>query len=81
VKYLIGLTLVLVAGCTPSASEKVWPVLPDGLKDCKFYELMDSSGNTMKIARCPASTTTMNYKMGKAQATTITIDGEEYTKK
>lgn len=80
-KYILCVMALVLAGCTPSANEKVWPVLPEGLKDCKFYELMDSSGNTMKIARCPGSSTTMNYQMGKARATSVTIDGVEYVQK
>lgn len=80
-KYLIALTLVLLAGCTPSAEEKTWPILPDGLKDCKFYKLRDDSGNTITVVRCPASSTSVQYKVGKSTQTTVTVDGVEYTKK
>lgn len=72
---------VVLAGCTPSAQEVVWPVLPEGLKDCKFYKLTDESGNVIRLARCPMSISALNYQSGKTYGNTITIDGVEYTKK
>ena len=77
----MALTLVLLAGCTPSANEQTWPVLPEGLKDCKFYKLTDDSANTIKVARCPMSSASISYQSGKVTATTVVIDGVEYTKK
>jgi hypothetical protein len=74
---IIALCIMFLAGCTPSANEKVWPVMPEELKDCKFYRLGDGEGNTISVARCPNSSTTvkMNNKQG---TTTVVIDGVEY---
>lgn len=80
-KYLIGLTLILLAGCTPSAQEQTFPVVPEGLKDCKFYKLTDESANTIRVVRCPGSSTSMNYQTGKTRSNSIVVDGVEYTKK
>ena len=80
-KYRIGLTLIVLAGCTPSAQEQTWPVLPEGLKDCKFYKLTDESTNTIRVVRCPASSTSIEYQVGKSRQTTVTVDGVEYVKK
>lgn len=80
-KYIVMIMVVALAGCTPSADEQKWPVLPEGLKDCKFYKLTDESANTIKVARCPMSSTSISYQQGKTTATTVVIDGQEYTKK
>ena len=80
-KYLIVLSIILLAGCSPSAEEKVWPILPDGLKDCKFYKLRDDSANTITVVRCPMASTTTQYKVGKSTQTTVVVDGKEYTQK
>lgn len=80
-KYLIALSIILLAGCTPSAQEQTWPILPDGLKDCKFYKLTDDSANTIRVVRCPMSSTTATYKVGKSTQTTVVVDGKEYTQK
>jgi len=68
---------MLLAGCEPEATEKVWPVLPEGLQDCKFYRLKDTDGNVIQIARCPLSTTTLKTVV-KSPVTTITVDGIKY---
>jgi len=80
-KYIMLVMAVALAGCTPSAKETVWEVLPDGLKDCKFYEISNSNGATMKVVRCPMSTTSIQYQSGKATINTVVVDGVEYTKK
>jgi hypothetical protein len=79
-KYVLILSLMLLAGCEPSATEKVWPVMPPGLQDCKFYKLKDTEGNAMNIARCPLSATTVKTQAKNPQ-TTITVDGIEYVPK
>ena len=80
-RLLIALSIILLAGCTPSAQEQTWPILPDGLKDCKFYKLTDDSANTITVVRCPMASTTTQYKVGKSTQTTVVIDGQEYTQK
>lgn len=80
-KYIIMIMAVALAGCTPSAHEVIWPVVPDGLKDCKFYEITNSNGATIKVIRCPMSTTSIQYQSGKTTVNTVVIDGVEYTKK
>jgi hypothetical protein len=79
-KYVLILSLMLLAGCEPTAKEKVWPVVPAGLQDCKFYRLTDTEGNAINIARCPLSATTAKTQ-AKNPVTTITVDGMEYVPK
>jgi hypothetical protein len=78
VKIATILSILLLAGCSPSAEEKVWPILPEALKDCKFYKLKDDAANTITVVRCPMSSTTTQYKNGKTTQTTVVIDGVEY---
>jgi hypothetical protein len=79
-KYVLILSLMVLAGCEPSATEKVWPVMPAGLQDCKFYKLKDAEGNALNVARCPLSTTTVKTQ-AKTPVTTIIVDGMEYVPK
>jgi hypothetical protein len=79
-KYVLILSLMLLAGCEPSATEKIWPVMPAELQDCKFYKLKDAEGNALNVARCPLSTTTVKTQ-AKNPVTTITVDGVEYVAK
>ena len=73
---IFTLSVVLLSACQPSANTKDYPVLPDGLKDCKFYSVSDGV-SYITVARCPNSSTTVKTS-GKGNKTSITIDGQEY---
>jgi hypothetical protein len=79
-KYLFIIALVVLAGCTPSAKVKDYPVLPEELKDCKFFRITDGEGSNITVARCPNSTTTVR-KNDKSGTTSVIIDGKEYSPK
>ena len=72
--------LIGLAGCNPSAQVKNFSVLPDELKDCKFFLLMDENGSSITVARCPNSTTTVRQS-DKAGTTSVIVDGKEYVAK
>lgn len=79
---VIGLSIAaVVTGCTDKYSEAQYPVLPAELKDCKFFNIENSGGGHMKIARCPNSMTSITHPQGKSHESTVTIDGIEYVKK
>ena len=73
--------LVFLYACTPSANEVKFGVMPEGLKDCKTFEVWPGDGNKITVFRCPNSTTSINYMQGKVHKTVITIDGIEYIPK
>ncbi len=77
-KKLIFITLcaTLLMGCTPSATVKSYPVMPDELKDCKFFLLIDDIGAHIVVARCPNSTTTVKNN-NKAGTTSVIVDGKK----
>jgi len=75
----ISLLALILSACQPSANTKDYPVLPDDLKDCKFYSVSDGVAN-ITVARCSNSITTVKTG-GKNSKTTITIDGKEYIEK
>jgi hypothetical protein len=77
---LFSMLALVLAGCSPSAEVKDYPVLPEALKDCKFFRLTDANGSAITVARCPNSTTTTRYE-DKAHTTTVIIDGKEYAPK
>ena len=72
-KLILLCVLLAITGCTPSASQLDFPVLPDGLKDCKFFYLRDGSGTNITVARCPNSTTSV-VSGGKYKRTSITAE-------
>jgi hypothetical protein len=75
-KYILGILVCILAGCAPSATEKVWPVMPEGLRDCKIYNLTDGNGNRLTVARCPLSATSVR----ESSKLSITIDSTEAAK-
>lgn len=61
----------------PHARTEAFPVLPDDLKDCKFYNI--SNGNTMlHVVRCPNSSVSTQTS-GKNPQNIIVIDGVSYS--
>ena len=79
-RFILVATLASLAGCTPSATQINFPTVPDELKDCKFYEIVNGTGSRITVGRCPESSTTV--QMGnKARTTSVIIDGKEYTQK
>ena len=77
---MVVLGVVILTGCEPSYEEKTqnFTILPDELKDCKFYSVRSNTGSNLDIVRCPNSTTSTPYKSGKTTATTVVIDGKKY---
>jgi len=73
-KLILLCVLLAITGCTPSATQLDFPVLPDGLKGCKFFYLRDGSGTSViTVARCPNSTTSVESG-GKYKRTSITAE-------
>ena len=68
---------LLASGCTPSAQERFFPVMPKELQDCKVFRLDDGSGTglgAMNVMRCPNSSTSVTYKSGKTTVQSAVID-------
>lgn len=78
--YFIFISITFCS-CEPYYKELKFGVLPDELKDCKTFYLSSEDGNTITVMRCPNSTTSSTYRVGKHTATTVVIDGVEYVKK
>jgi hypothetical protein len=83
-KYMVLVVLTLtLLGCdfTPEAHQITFEVLPPELADCKAFYLSNSRSVDMKVMRCPNSTATTEYKVGKASARVVVIDGVTYEEK
>ena len=78
-KYILILSLVLLTGCGPYAKETRWPVMPEGLQDCKIYNLSDGNGHAITVARCPLSSTTV-INSNKLPTTSIPVENTEPAK-
>ena len=72
-RILILVILASLMGCD-SAVEQTWPVVPDGLKDCQIYKLKNGGGAVLRVVRCPNSSTSTTYPVGKHQETSVVID-------
>lgn len=82
IKMLCIAAMVFLVGCDqgPRATQMDYPVLPEELKDCKFFNLSRGAGTYITVGRCPNSTTTVQMS-DKARTTTVLIDGKEYIRK
>lgn len=77
VKISLAAAAVVLAGCSPNYNSLSMPVLPDELKDCKFYIVTDGI-RELRVVRCPNSTTSTTYSSGKTSRTDVVIDGVTY---
>ena len=72
-KIIVLFTTVMLAACSPNGHERNdYTVLPDGLKDCKFYRVSNGIG-AITVVRCPNSSTTV-HSGGKQSQTTVTVE-------
>lgn len=53
----VGAALVFLVACSPSYEQKTFSVLPEELKDCKFFQVTDGNGTYLYVTRCPLSQT------------------------
>lgn len=70
-------TAVAVSACSPSVKQEPpipQKIIPEGLKDCSFYQLISSAGTRYNVVRCPSSSTSVT-RPGKSPENTSTIDG------
>lgn len=78
---------VALAGCsgsnTPQQLKTSFPLDKiRGLEDCTFNRVDPGDVySVITVVRCPNSTTSTTYQMGKTTATVVVIDGIEYVKK
>ena len=80
-KLLIIASIALaITGCTPSAKDiSEQYTMPEELKDCTITYLQGKYTH-LTVVRCPNSTTSTTYPVGKTTQTTVVIDGETYVK-
>lgn len=72
---------IVASGCTEAAREVPFGAMPDGLKDCRIFELQTTAGPVITVVRCPNSATSSTYRSGKVTKRTVVVDGVEYEKK
>ena len=74
------IVVIMLTGCEPSYEEKTqnFTLLPDELKDCKFYGVRSNTCSNLNIVRFLNSSVSTTYKVGKTTATTVVIDGKRY---
>ena len=73
-KLILLCALLVITGCTPKADQLNFPILPEELKDCKFYYLRsENGGHSITVARCPNSSTSV-ISGGKTKYKSIVIE-------
>lgn len=78
-KFLVSLTAVfalgILSGCEKETKENTSKyALPEGLQDCKVYNMRGENGVDLNVVRCPLSSTTASYTSGKSTHTTTTVE-------
>ena len=63
----------MMVGCEDSSKTLRPEALPSGLSDCAFYELQ-VTGRRLNVVRCPNSSTSTTYKVGKATNSTTVVE-------
>jgi hypothetical protein len=73
---LVGVAALITVGCDAYVKQtEIAVTLPDGLKDCKFFTVKpNTDASVLNIVRCPNSSTSVNYRSGKSDFTTVTVD-------
>ncbi len=73
---MISITcLICLSGCEPMTTDSTSEYkLPDGLSDCRIYELDGSEGDRLYALRCPLSESSVTYRNGKIVYHTITVE-------
>lgn len=49
-------------------------VLPEGLQDCKIYNMRNTGGSNITVVRCPLSATSTTYSSGKTTASAMVVE-------
>lgn len=76
-KIMILCVLLAITGCSPRSNQLNFPIVPEELKDCKFYYLVSENGSyAITVARCPNSSTSVQNG-GKHKFKSILIDSEK----
>jgi len=73
-KIMLLCALLAITGCSPRSDQLNFPILPEELKDCKFYYLRnENGGHSITVARCPNSSTSVQSG-GKHKVRSLLID-------
>ena len=71
-------SVMLLSGCETETKEVSQNYdIPEGLKDCKLYEMKGKDGGRLTIVRCPLSATTTTYSAGKSTVTNTVVEQPE----
>ncbi|GBG14889.1 lipid kinase [Novimethylophilus kurashikiensis] len=71
---VICLVSITLTGCN-NVEKLTYNNLPEALADCSFFSLEGAYGHSMKVARCPNSTTSTEYPNGNATGNAMLRDG------
>lgn len=68
-------SVMLLSGCETETKEVSQNYdIPEGLKDCKLYEMKGKDGGRLTIVRCPLSATTTTHTSGKSTLTNTVVE-------
>lgn len=73
-KLIIAFLMVGLVGCEKSTKEISGAfVMPEELKDCKMYSLLNGVTRVI-VVRCPQSLTSTTYSCGKTTCSTMYVE-------
>lgn len=80
-RFALLAAALLLAGCKEGAEPVPFKAMPKELEGCVLYDITTADSRNVLLARCPHSTTSLEYRMGKSQRRSIVVDGVEYAEK
>lgn len=80
VNSIAAIAALTLAGCSNSAQEKFFPVMPKEIAHCRFFLVTNDKGDRINVALCPGQeATAATYKNGKREeASVVVIGGKKY---
>lgn len=69
------LSFAVLFGCSNHQQSAYFPDLPEGLKDCKVYNVRsDDNEKVLHVVRCPNSSTTAHYQSNNDRSHVTTYE-------
>lgn len=75
VSIIAVLMTTMLVGCEKETKDYTNSYdLPEGMQDCKIYEMRGTNSDKITVVRCPSSSTTTTYKYGKTTVSSNVVE-------
>ena len=75
VSIIAVLMTTMLMGCEKETKDYTKSyALPEGMQDCKIYEMRGTNSDKITVVRCPSSSTTTSYNSGKNKLSSTVVE-------